>query len=81
MKKMLLVFVATIMAFGFSAFAPQETNVDNFWYRNDQGIPTLYEGATECEMPTTPVCNVEIEGTPRRLYYDQLLTSPVPGRD
>ena len=81
MKKMLLVFVATIMAFAFSAFAPQQTKVEELWYEDDEGNPVLYQGTNNCPPITTNTCLVEIGGKIYRLYYDPLFTSPVFGHD
>ena len=81
MKKMLLVFVATIMAFSFSAFAPQKTSVEELWYEDDEGNPVEYVGANECPPITTNTCLVEIGGKTYRLYYDPLFISTVPGHD
>ena len=76
---MLLVFVATIMAFAFSAFAPQQTRVEELWYEDDEGNPVLYQGTNNCPPFITQICQVDIGGKLYRLYYDPLFTTPVPG--
>ena len=81
MKKMLLVFVAAIMAFAFSAFAPQQTTVEELWYEDDEGNPALYQGTNNCPPVTTPRCFIEIGEKSYRLFYDAQFTSPVFGHD
>ena len=81
MKKMLLVFVATIMAFAFSAFAPQKTTVEELWYEDDEGNPVLYQGTNDCPPVTTPRCLIVIGEKSYRLFYDSQFFFPVPGHD
>ena len=81
MKKMLLVFVATIMAFSFSAFAPQKTSVEELWYEDDEGNPVLYQGTNDCPPITTTRCLIRIGDKDYRLFYDAQFTTPVPGHD
>lgn len=78
MKKILLVFMAAILAIGFSAFAPQKANTEELWY--DDGTGTAVDINTEIPCPNSDkYCYLDDGGIQRQLFFDEGLSDAVPG--